>query len=406
MRKVHRRVLVVWVVLLLGAGAMWVPGGWASSAQSAAAHRAAAATSFVLDQALTTVTNPNSAELTITPTAGGQAIDDHTGANGGAGNGGDWKVEYHWTVPATLVPGKTAAISLQIIVDSENPPQPNGYQMGALAPNFAQSLPCHYPEQSSCSKTFDYPFLADEAGASDVAVSVGMLSAQVVFHYRPVSSSGPPPPVVVPTPSGFDQTVTATEPPPGGTAIITSPTLAAFGATIAPSAVSVDVNNLTVRDLVILAARHDCYVQFVKAVRGFRAIQLVEKAWTGKYNGAVLAGILANLASCLAFADAYEQVLKAGSASVASASCAETPIRLTLSGAGTRARLRSFRWSDEHAPLHISCRRHTGGLTLSLATGSMQTPLSSVIGPRLTFALARSRTDLPGGQLSVTFHHP
>ena len=154
-RKIHRRVLVVLVVLLLGAGAMWVPGGWASSARRpAAAHRAAAATSFVLDPALTTVTNPNSAELTITPTAGGQAIDDHTGANGGAGNGGDWKVEYHWTVPAALVPGKTAAISLQIIVDSENPPQPNGYQMGALAPNFAQSLPCHYPEQSSCSKTF------------------------------------------------------------------------------------------------------------------------------------------------------------------------------------------------------------------------------------------------------------
>ena len=404
MRKVHRRVLVVLVVLLLGAGAMWVPGGWASSAQRpAAAHRAAAATSFVLDPALTTVTNPNSAELTITPTAGGQAIDDHTGANGGAGNGGDWKVEYRWTVPATLVPGKTAAISLQIIVDSENPPQPNGYQMGALAPNFAQSLPCHYPEQSSCSKTFDYPFLADEAGASDVAVSVGMLSAQVVFHYRPVSSSGPPPPVVVPTPSGFDQTVTATEPPPGGTAIITSPTLAAFGATVAPSAVSVDVNNLTVRDLVILAARHDCYVQFVKAARGLRAVQLL---WRDKYNKALLAGILANLASCLAFTDAYEQVLKAGSASVASASCAETPIRLALSGSGTRARLRSFQWGDKHPPLVVSCRRHTGGLTLSLATGSKQTPLSSVVGPRLTFALARSPTDLSGGQLSVTFHHP
>ena len=386
---------------------MWVPGGWASSAQRpAVAHRAAAATSFVLDPALTTVTNPNSAELTITSTAGGEAIDDHTGANGGAGNGGDWKVEYHWTLPATLVPGKTAAISLQIIIDSENPPQPNGYQMGALAPNFAQSLPCHYPEQSSCSKTFDYPFLADEAGASDVAVSVGMLSAQVVFHYRPAASSGSPPPVVVPTPSGFDQTVTATEPPPGGTAIITSPTLAALGATVGPSAVSVDVNNLTVRDLVILAARHDCYVQFVKAVRGYRAVQLVDKDWTGKYNGVFLAKILANLASCLAFVDAYEQALKTGSGSAASASCAETPVRLTLSGSGTHARLRSFQWSDKNAPLQVSCRRHSGGLTLSVATGSKQTPLSSVVGPRLTFALARSRTDPPGGQLSVTFHHP
>ena len=193
MRKIHRRVLVVLMVLLLGAPAVGVPGGLASSAQGlAAAHPAAAAASFALDPALTKVTNPNAAELTITPTVAGQAIDDHTGANGGAGNGGDWKVEYHWAVPPKLVPGKPAAIYLQIIVDSENPPQPNGYQMGALAPNFAQSLPCHYPEQSSCSKTFVYPFLADEAGASDIVVSVGMLSASVDFHYKPVGSSTPP----------------------------------------------------------------------------------------------------------------------------------------------------------------------------------------------------------------------
>jgi hypothetical protein len=107
----------------------------------------------------------------------------------------------------------------------------------------------------------------------------------------------------------------------------------------------------------------------------------------------------------VALADAYEQVLKAGGASVANASCAETPVRLTLSGSGTHRRLRSFQWGDKHAPLQVSCRRHAGGLTLSLATGSKQ-PLSSVVGPRLTFALARSRTDQPGGQLSVGFHHP
>jgi hypothetical protein len=398
-------------VRLLGAAAVSVPAGFGSPAQrAAAAHPAAAAASFALDPALTEVKNPNANELTITPTAAGQAIDDHTGANGGAGNGGDWKVEYHWAVPTTLVPGKTAAIYLQIIVDSENPPQPNGYQSSALAPDFAQALPCHYPEQSSCSKTFEYPLHADQAGSSEIVVSIHMLSAEVDFHYRPASSStppvAPPRPVVVPTPSGFDQTVTVPEPPPGGTAIITSPALAAFGATLAPTALSVDVNNLTVRDLVIIAARHDCYVQFVKAVRGVRALQLVTQGWVGKHRQELLAAILSNLASCVAFADAYEQVLKAGSASVAGASCAETPVRLTLSGSGTNTRLRSFQWGDKHPPLQVSCRRHAGGLTLSLATGSKQTPLSSVVGPRLTFALARSRTDPPGGQLSVTFHHP
>jgi hypothetical protein len=272
-------VLVVLLALLLGAGAMWVPGGFASSAERpAGAHPAAAAASFALDPALTEVKNPNAVELTITPNTAGQAIDDHTGANGGAGNGGDWKVEYHWAVPPKLVPGKTAAIYLQIIVDSENPPQPNSYSMGALAPNFVGALPCHYPEQSSCSKTFEYPFLADEAGASDIVVSVRMLSAEVDFHYRPVASSTPPPvvpppPVVVPTPSGFDQTVTAAEPAPGGTALITSPPLTvgchrgAFAAgaphahaACGESGVSVDIGGLSVRDQVIEDARHSCYV--------------------------------------------------------------------------------------------------------------------------------------------------
>jgi hypothetical protein len=57
--------------------------------------------------------------------------------------------------------------------------------MGVLAPNLAQALPCHYPEQSSCSKTFEYPFATDEAGANEIVVSVHMLSAEVDFTYRP-----------------------------------------------------------------------------------------------------------------------------------------------------------------------------------------------------------------------------
>ena len=140
---------------------------------------------FNLVPGLTSVSNPNANELTITATPAGQGIDDHTGKNGGAGNGGDWKVEYHWAVPTTLVPGKTAAIYLQIRVDSEQPPQPNGYQMGALAPDFAEALPCHYPEQSSCSKTFEYTLHADQAGSKEIGVSIHMLSAEVDFTYRP-----------------------------------------------------------------------------------------------------------------------------------------------------------------------------------------------------------------------------
>jgi hypothetical protein len=187
-----RRVQGVGVALACVVGLIGIAAGFASAAQrSPTAQPAAATPTFELDTALTEVQNPNANELTITPTSAGQAIDDHTGANGGAGNGGDWKVEFHWSVPTTLVPGKTAAIYLQIVVDSEDPPQPNGYQMGALAPDFAQSLPCHYPEQSSCSKTFEYRLAADQAGAKDISLSVHMLSAEVDFDYRPLSTSGP-----------------------------------------------------------------------------------------------------------------------------------------------------------------------------------------------------------------------
>jgi hypothetical protein len=51
------------------------------------------------------VANPNAPELTI-DAAGGKAVWDHTGANGGAGKGGEWKVTYTWKVPGTLTPGK------------------------------------------------------------------------------------------------------------------------------------------------------------------------------------------------------------------------------------------------------------------------------------------------------------
>jgi len=152
---------------------------------AAGAAPAPAPGTFTLVPGLTTVSNPNSNELTITPDPTGQGIDDHTGANGGAGNAGDWKVEYHWAVPTTLVAGKTAAIYLQIRVDSEDPPQPNGYQTTVYAPDFAQALPCHYPEQQACSKTFAYAVSPGQAGQPQIEVSVHMLSAEVDFFYRP-----------------------------------------------------------------------------------------------------------------------------------------------------------------------------------------------------------------------------
>ena len=78
---------------------------------------------------------------------------------------------------------------------------------------------------------------------------IGFGAGKVTYTYRAAAQATTPPPTFeqVPAPSGFDQPVTAPEPPPGGEALITSPSIAAAGAVGAPSAVSADVSGLSVR---------------------------------------------------------------------------------------------------------------------------------------------------------------
>ena len=146
---------------------------------------AAAAGTYVLAPQLTEVKNPNAPQLTIDAT-GGTADWNHTGQYGGAGNGGDWEVKYTFTVPGTLVPGKSASLTIGVQVVSENPVQPNGYQISALAPDFAQALSINYPTQASASKDYTVPISADYAGGStkELTITIGFVSANVVYHYE------------------------------------------------------------------------------------------------------------------------------------------------------------------------------------------------------------------------------
>jgi hypothetical protein len=214
----------------------------------------------------------------------------------------------------------------------------------------------------------------------------------------------------VPTPSAFDQTVTAPEPPPGGNAIITSPSLAAFGVVSAPSAVSVEVNNLTVQDMVAIAAeRHKCYVEFRTGVNWVLKLQKLEgrQDWDTNYTSAYRYAVvrqLGRLVDCLAFVNAVEQVLyKKAAADIALVSCATTPVSLSIVGSRSRPKLRSLR-VDKHPTLRVSCTHTAAGVRISIATRSRRTPLSSIFGSRLRLAIARSPHDSPGGQLSATFH--
>lgn len=208
--------------------------------------------------------------------------------------------------------------------------------------------------------------------------------------------------VQVPAPSSFGQTVTARKPPPGGAAVAASPELGAFGAVRAP--VTVDVEGLSVRDQVIAAARHDCYVNFTKTL--FSVLKAIGKSGVQqRYDEFVQVGITyltPELAGCLALADALQQRLYAPAADVARASCAVTPVTLLFTGSGRKARLRSIR-GDRHPLLKVSCVRTAGGVRISVSTRS-SAPLSSVVGSRLRLGIVRSKKDSPGGQLSVTFN--
>jgi hypothetical protein len=350
------------------------------------------------------------------------SVNDGNASFQGQGTSAAASASYSWTVPQQVSPSG-ASMSLAVQVTSySSAGSDNKVCVGSQTQftiqdsggNCAEAFAMTSGSSASGSKTVTLqatgaPVNQDcpGGGFGCVTLAIGIQDGGNVFYtYR---ASAPPPTstgVAIPTPSTFDQTVTASAPPPGGTAVATSPALMMFGAAQAP--VSVDIEGLSVRDIVIANVRHDCYVQFVKAIRGLAAARLVAKHWSTNSEAVFRAyqrGAIVDLASCLAFADAYQQYLYGASAAAASVSCADTPVRLSTVGSGRNARLRSFHFGDNNAPLKVSCARHAGGLTISVSTRSRSIPLSKIVGSRLRIGIARAKSDSPGGQLSVTFHH-
>lgn len=245
----------------------------------------------------------------------------------------------------------------------------------------------------------------DASPGTQATVSIGFGAGSVNYTYRASAPAPPPTFEMVRTPSAYGQTVTAPAPAPGGAAVVTSPALAMFGAVNAP--VSVDVEGLSVRDQVIANVRHDCFVQFVKAIKGLAALRLQTKwsAWYQTLFKRKQSALIAGLASCLAYADAYAQQLYGPSADFAQVSCADSAVKLTITGSGRNARLKSFHFADRASALKVTCTRHLGGITVSVSTRSRHTPLSKVVGSRLRIGIVRAKSDTSGGQLSVTFKH-
>jgi len=139
--------------------------------------------SFELVPSLTEVRNPNAPELTI-DAAGGTAVWDHTGQYGGAGKGGEWRVDYTFKVPRTLTPGKPSSITLSLGASNVRPEQPLAIGMGAAAQGFKKELGITYPNPAKASGTFTIPVSASLKDADEIKIYVGVVSAEVIYHYR------------------------------------------------------------------------------------------------------------------------------------------------------------------------------------------------------------------------------
>ena len=133
--------------------------------------------------ASTKVSNPNAPELTI-DAAGGTAVWDHTGVNGGAGKGGEWKVTYTLEGPADA---DRRQIELDLALahgEQRQPVQPLLVQMGARAPDFVQALSINYPNPASASKTYTVPLAEDQKDSKEVVVIVSVVSAEITYTYH------------------------------------------------------------------------------------------------------------------------------------------------------------------------------------------------------------------------------
>ena len=129
---------------------------------------------------------PKRANTRTINAAAGTALWNHTGIYGGAGKGGEWKVEYTFKVPRTLSPGKSASISLSLKASDLKPEQPLSVEMSATAPDFKRTLSINYPNPAEASKVFTFPISAGYKDFKEIEIRVGVLSAEVIYTYQRV----------------------------------------------------------------------------------------------------------------------------------------------------------------------------------------------------------------------------
>jgi hypothetical protein len=134
---------------------------------------------FTLQPSLTKVTNTHPLELTIDADGRTAHFD-----NAKISPGFNWQIDFSWKVPETITPGKSIEITLEIELLGVKPSQSLGEQIFVLAPDFAQAVPAHWPDNKKASMTFTVPIAADQKDSSDIAITIGFVSSGVTYHYR------------------------------------------------------------------------------------------------------------------------------------------------------------------------------------------------------------------------------
>ena len=128
----------------------------------------------------TKVSNPNAPELSI-DAVHRTAVWDH------CCDGGKWKVGYSWSIPETLVAGKSFRITLGLKVD-EAGSSPNNFQIGAFAPDFAQAFSFTATGPAPLmTKTYSVPLgagYATDPNYDNLVVTIGFVSASVSYTYH------------------------------------------------------------------------------------------------------------------------------------------------------------------------------------------------------------------------------
>jgi hypothetical protein len=137
---------------------------------------------WTLVSAALKVANPQGTQLQIDGT-------HHTAVWDHCCDGGKWKVAFSWSIPQTIVAGRSFPITLGIKVD-ESTSSPNNYQIAAYAPDFAQAFnyqaqgPAAVPLQSKSYNVTIGQGYATDPNYDNIVIRISFVSATVDYTYH------------------------------------------------------------------------------------------------------------------------------------------------------------------------------------------------------------------------------